>query len=85
MIVKILEIINIMYITFNNTKYDNTLTYNKETHIYCWFILIGSFCLDKNASILRNFLYRDFHNRDIIFLEFSRIVFIEDLFQYEKG
>jgi hypothetical protein len=51
----------------------------------CWFIPIGSFCFDKNASISWNFLYRDFHNRDTVFPEVSRRIFAEDLFQYGKG
>jgi len=51
---------------------------------FCWFILIGSSCLGKNASISGNFLYRNFHNRDTVFLEVSRRIFAEDLFQYGK-
>jgi hypothetical protein len=46
----------------------------------CWFISIGSFYLDKNASKLRNF-----HNRHTVFPKVSRRIFAKDLFQYGKG
>jgi len=49
----------------------------------CWFI--GSSCLDKNVFISGNFLYRDFHNKDTVFPEVSKRIFVEDLFQYGNG
>jgi hypothetical protein len=46
---------------------------------------MGLFCLDKNASILENFHYNNFHNRDIVIPEDSKRIVAEYKFQYGKG
>jgi hypothetical protein len=55
-----------------------------HTIMLCWFILIGSFYFDKNASISGNFYYNDFQVKDIEFSKDFQKNITEYILQYGK-